>query len=171
MCKKCFLTIVLVMLSISPAQAFLWDSGHYEVKTGDVWIEGSIINSATATITGGYIGQLHCHDTSEVTVSGGSITALNMFDNSILEISGGTLMGFSIDQPGPDLHAIFWVDTYAYDSLNHRLTGTWFNNNGSFQIEISRTTFPQITFVPEPLSVTLLGTGMVLFLNMRRNRR
>jgi hypothetical protein len=108
--KITFILSLVSILCVCNIQAeIIWDSGHHVFSEGsetyvtmlndasaDItggWIaEFSMLNETTADIIGGGIGALLCYDTSSVDVYDTStISLIKPFDSSFVNISGGSI--------------------------------------------------------------------------------
>ncbi len=174
------LVLFLVMTSIQAQADQTWESGHHVFSEG-YEAEIDMLNSATADITGGEIGILRCQDTSEVDVYAGSdIDLLRPHDSSIANVYGGDINTvFTLGSSYTKIYSgniIFidavelseldlYVDSYVWDPTGGTwddglLTGVWWNNGGSFNIEIiDLDTINHINFVPEPCIGILITIG------------
>jgi len=103
------LALVSILCVCNSKAEIIWDSGHHVFSEGsetyltmlndasaDItggWIsEFYMLNDTTADITGGEIGQLLCYDTSEVFVYEPSVIDLiKPFESATVDIYGGTI--------------------------------------------------------------------------------
>ena len=188
-------SMLVLFLVMTSAQAqvgpIIWDDGHYEFSEG-YESEIDMLNSATADITGGEIGILRCQHTSEVDVYDGSdIGLLRPNDSSKATVYGGEInslftLGSSYTKIYSGdinlMHAVesseldLYVDIHELDPTGGQwgeglLTGIWWNNGGSFSIEITNLdTMNHINFVPEP-SIGILITIGWFITNRRKTLR
>jgi len=155
-----------ILAVVGPAQAdTVWLSGHHEILDGEEYFEIWMYNDATADMFGGDVYKLEMFDTSAFDMLGGVMDIIIMRNNSVSYIRGGNLGALaSIENSS--------VYLYAYDVIHHptggHYDGGWVegkyisdNNPFSFSFYGDRD-YPQLTIVPEPVTLLLLGFGALL---------
>ncbi len=165
--RKIILTILIMLVGACPVQAGVWwIDGHLEINDGDVYDgELFIIDHGSVDMFGGVVGKLETWDYSTGNIYGGSLDWLWSDDNSVVNIYGGTL----------DWLACFpdsMVYLYAYDTVYHPtgglydnpwLEGRYCNDDSLFSFTFyGDQVYPQLTIVPEPATLLLLGFGALL---------
>ncbi len=128
--------------------------------TDPYFVEDSIWDTATVNISGGSFGSLGSHHSSTINMFDGHGDGIAARDNSTVNLYGGNVGAIDIlDSPSVNL----FVDSYLFNADSYlgwdQLTGTWMDDNGSFDILIREGQFPLINMVPEPASLLLLATG------------
>ena len=113
---------------------------------------------STLEILGGDIHSLSISDGRAV-ISGGRIDEFRSYHNV------GFLPREKYDPWVPDPHITFVCKNWAHDVDTNKLTGTWFDDS-TFDIQLIDVAgydpaIENIQFVPEPMSLLLLGIGAV----------
>jgi len=185
------LALVFILCVCNSKAEIIWDSGHHEFSEGfegEVWL----LNDATADITGGWIGNLLCYDSSAVDVFETSeIDLIKPFDSSIAQIHTGTINKlFAVGSSnttiyGGSLNVIQAVDTseiflyvssYAWDPLGGSregglLTGFWLDSMNSFSIELqTEGVIDHLNFIPEPSTITIMAIGGLMLGYVNRKK-
>ena len=154
----------------------LWDSSSLNLKNGRIGAIG-FTSSGTANISGGIIQtSLNCSGNGIVNVSGGYIELLYV-NGSDITLTGGDIntvtMGLNVSSSASitfvcDLESL--TRTYNNQGLLVGVTGKWLDGS-SFDIDVENRgynpTSDYMYFVPEPMSLALLGLGGLL---MRRKK-
>ena len=133
------IAFVLAMGMANVQAEIIWDSGHHvfsegsetyvtmlndasaDITGGWIW-EFHMLNDTTADITGGEIGQLLCYDTSEVFVYEPSeIDLLRPNDSSTANVYGGTINGlFTLGDSVTNIYeaSLNFVDAVDSSTIN-----------------------------------------------------
>jgi hypothetical protein len=165
---------VAFVMSVSNVQAESppWGGdGHYTFDDDDPWFaHGSIIENASVDIVGGSFGALHSFDYSTVRMSGGVGDIIWGYESSTISIYGGslnTLAGYD------NTDITLFVESYTVEldpflGYDARLTGSWLNDGGTFDILVRQDSMPHIHLVPEPTTMMFFGLGGLLLRRIRR---
>jgi hypothetical protein len=177
--------LVLVFAAPSFATIYTVGSGYFSTKIyqGDdtLLMTGGGINSLTAkdysvldirntspfSVGSGGIGTLILANNSQLIFSGGQAYRLDAFWNATATISGGQInkIAGAYVYASTD-HIKIVCETYNYNTATKILTGTW-QDNSAFSIQLIDTTgytptWSNITIIPEPTTLLLLGVGGLL---------
>ena len=165
--KIIIIVAVVILLGVCPVQAGIWwIDGHLEINEGDLYDgELFIIDHGSVDMLGGIVGKLETWDWSTGNIYGGEIDWLWTDDNTVVNIYGGSL---NILASRPDSR----VYLYAYDVKYHPdgglynqpwLEGKYISDNNPFSFSFyGDRDYPQLTIVPEPVTLLLLGFGALL---------
>jgi hypothetical protein len=175
MCGKRILaiSIVVMLLGYYPVLAGVWwESGHLEINEGDIYDgEFFMIDHGSVDVFGGVIGKLETMDYSTGNIYGGKIDMLWTGDDTIVNIYGGAL----------DWLACFpnsEVRLYAHDTIYHPegglydnpwLEGKYLRDNSTFYFTLyGDQVYAQLSIVPEPTTLLLLGLGGIMIRNRKQ---
>jgi hypothetical protein len=161
---KILIISFVTLLLVGTTQAREW-----LIKDGDVYSSSYIeINTGdTLTMTGGLVTTfITAYGNAQMSFSGGELATLFLWHMTHAEIVGGVIGTIHAD-------ADSGINLYAHNVTyeNELLSGFYNAGNIQMSVKVDERSFTHVNIIPEPLSVTLLGTGMVLFLNKRRIRR
>ena len=139
-------------------------SGTYTFDDIDPYFsEGSIFDTATVDISGGSFGKIQSYDYSTINMFDGEGDRIVVENSSNLNMWGGTLDFISFAFEEAELEVVFHIDSYIFNPDSFigydNLTGTWFNDNGTFDILIDEGSLAYFNFVPEPTTLFLLAMG------------
>jgi len=147
----------------------MYDSTSADISGGNISILWGQNESEVVVHNGSDIGLLRPHDFSTASVYGGDINSLFTLGSSYTKVYSGDInLMHAVELSEIDLY----VDSYVWDPTGGTwgdglLTGIWWNNSGSFSIEITNLdTMNHINFVPEPGIGILMTIGW--FITNRR---
>ena len=162
--KKQILLALASFVLVGPLSAAIDFYEDGTVIEGDDFSSVRVYSDAAVDVLGGNVDLLETNDTSLTGIYGGSVGMLSARDLSTVNLFGGEIrQGFQV------FHDTASINVYARDHRtyvdNDRifLEGTW-EDGGAFLFYFYRTTeLPQnVTIVPEPISLLLLGSGFLL---------
>ena len=165
---------LLVFVVVCPARGDLWFDGGYNTfddsypYINEVWV----INDAVLDVVGGEIGKVETTDAAIVNLHNAEIDWLWTNDNSVVNIYGDNTNWLAAYDRSV-------INLYAYDVTYHPtgggdwgteawLEGTYYSDDTLFEVWLANDdTYSHVNIVPEPISVTLFGLGL-LFIRKRR---
>ena len=150
-------------------------------------------NSSSAMVQGtsifeqgvGGIGHIFLYDSSSLVMSDGELVTLAINSNATAILTGGwiyQIQSFQIAAtviPGippqviPNPHITIECLDHFYDTNTKLLTGHWFDDGTAFSIQLVDVqgyspAIQNIQFIPEPVSLLLLGFGGLLLRQRRK---
>ncbi len=166
-----FLAVLCLLIACSAsASSPPWTgSGTYTFDDTDPYFsEGSIWDTATVDISGGSFGELGGYNYSTINMFDGvAQSGIGVRDNSTLNLYGGSIDSLGIEFDSVETATLnMFVDSYVFDPDSYlgydRITGTWMNDNGSFDIIFLEGQFQYFNIVPEPTTILFFATGCLL---------
>ncbi len=154
-------------LTIENEQTLLMTGGGGARLTGQDNSILDIKNTSPLAVLSGGIWDLVIHDNSKLLLSGGHINRLDIGEDAAALLSGGQInkiiSGYSFANP---LHIKIICQTAVYDSTTKYLNGVW-KDGSTFSIFFEdrsgySSIVNNITIIPEPTTMLLLGLGGVL---------
>jgi hypothetical protein len=141
--------------------------GGGDLLTGKDYSVLDIRNTSPLVVDSGGIWNLTIANNSQLIFSGGHVYELDAFWNTTATISGGQInkiAGAYVYASADHIKII--CETYNYNTATKLLTGTWLDNS-AFSIQLIdtngyTTTWSNITIIPEPATLLLLGLGGLL---------
>jgi len=130
--------LCLLMAGVAGASSPPWlGDGVYTFDDSDPYFhENGIYDTATVNITGGSFGVLYAWGESTVNMtSGTATTGIGARDNSIVNLYGGEILFLGVASTAT---VNMFVDNYEFNPDSYvdydQITGTWLNDNGSFEM-------------------------------------
>lgn len=135
-----------------------------EIVDGDDYSSVRVYSDAAVDVLGGNVDLLETNDTSMASIYAGSVGMLSARDFSTVNLFGGEIrQGFQVLDDTASIN-IYAQEHWTYvENGRIFLEGAW-EDGGSFLFYFyRRTELPEnVTIIPEPMSLLLLGSGFLL---------
>ena len=123
---------------------------------GGVW---NISVGSTLNVYGGEINRIRTYWSGEVNMTGGEVGEVDLYSQNLFNLSGGQVGQLTITS----VESWAILDGYGFSEYvpGNPITGYW-HDDTAFSIDLvddGISTYDQIIFIPEPVSVLLLSIG------------
>ncbi|MEN6309311.1 MAG: PEP-CTERM sorting domain-containing protein [Anaerohalosphaeraceae bacterium] len=180
--KPIMISLFIIILNVSTfATSYTITSGYFETKTfknsdtlimtggGGDSILGKdncvldIKNTSSPYVSGvSGLGHINMDDNSRLYFSGGSLRSLDIVDDAFAVLSGGQIGKIVTYYPISDQKHITIYCQPGWTYQNYEFSGRWLDDT-PFNIELASqytsNVFDNITVIPEPATMLLLGMG------------
>ncbi len=137
------------------------------VDDGGIW-EITVSSSSILNLNGGEINSIRTYWSGVINMTGGEVGEVDLYSQNLFNLSGGQVGQLTITS----VESWAILDGYGFSEYvpGNPITGYW-HDDTAFSINLvddGISTYDQIIFIPEPVSVLLLGIGG-LILRKRMN--
>ena len=127
-------------------------------EDGGIW-EVNVSSSSIFNLNGGEINSLEAYWYGTINMTGGEMGEIALYSHNLFNLSGGQVGQLTITS----VESWAILDGYGFSEYvpGNPITGYW-HDDTAFSIDLiddGISTYGQIIFIPEPVSVLLLGIG------------